>query len=95
MKSFEELISEKFPKICFNIYCGASIPEHWEQIVLDALEKLKDYPIQIAQIKSKFEMLRIYYDMTLEEIPNKLDLFDEVDQIIKCAEDQVRELENQ
>jgi hypothetical protein len=95
MKSFEEIIEDVYPKICNNIYCGASVPKHWEAIVLVALEKLKDYPIQIVQIKSKFENLRMYYDITLEEIPNRLDMISEIDQIIECAERQVRELENQ
>lgn len=95
MKSFEEIIEELYPKICNNVYCGASVPASWEVIVFAALEKLKDYPIQIVQIKSKFESLRMYYDITLEEIPNRLDMISEIDQIIERAEHQVRELENQ
>jgi hypothetical protein len=60
--TFQEKIEKWYPEICSNIYCGASIPPEWEDIVVDALEELRNYPISIAQIKEKFGGLRIYYD---------------------------------
>lgn len=64
MLSFQEKIEKWYPEICSNIYCDALIPSEWEDIVVDALEELRNYPISIVQIKSKFGFLRIYFDCT-------------------------------
>lgn len=81
--SFQEKIEKWYPEICSNIYCGASIPPEWEDIVVDALEELRNYPISIVQIKSKFRGLRIYYDC----VPSfSREIADDVDVIIFNAE---------
>ncbi len=79
MLSFEEKIEKWYPEICSNIYCGASIPPEWEDIVVDALEELRKYPISVAQIKEKFGGLRIYYDCG-EEFGGDIRMY--VDEII-------------
>ena len=60
--TFQERIEKWYPEICSNIYCGASIPSEWEDIVVGALEELRHYPVSVAQIKSKFGGLRLYID---------------------------------
>jgi hypothetical protein len=84
--SYQEKIEKWYPEICSNIYCGASIPPEWEDIVTDALEELRHYPISVAQIKSKFGGLRIYVDFTLGW--SDVDIED-VNKIIEKAEDYV------
>lgn len=100
MLTFQEKIEKWYPEICSNIYCGASVPFEWEDIVVDALEELRNAPISIAQIKSKFGGLRIYYDFTsgmfnfaeedqLETVIECQDIVSKAEQAISALEEEL------
>jgi hypothetical protein len=82
---FPNLFKEKDLPDTASLMCyGCEFDDGWYNIMYDACEKLKEYPISFSQAKQKFGSLRIYYsinedvdDETLLKINNIIEYVEE------------------
>lgn len=93
-KKLEKQLYEKYPKLFGQVggspqetcmYWGCSHDDGWFELLKEACEKLKDAPIEFAQIKEKFGGLRIYFDYLGDDDSDMT--FDEVSDILEEIEE--------
>lgn len=94
-EKLEKQLYEAYPKLFAQVggspqetcmYWGCAHGDGWFNLLKEACEKLKDAPIQFAQIKEKFGGLRIYYDYLGSDDENAMS-DDEVSDILEDIED--------
>lgn len=87
-------LEKRYPELCGNIYCGAYAPDGWKPIIEEALDALQALPfeVKIAQIKSKWGGLRIYFDLNTDstKVQHK-----QANEIVSAAESKIWKLENE
>lgn len=60
--NIDEELTSMYPNCMANVYCGCFCPDGWVEIVKEALTVLEAAGAKVAQIKSKFGGLRLYWD---------------------------------
>lgn len=58
---------KKYPTLYSTVECGFWCPPGWASLITEVSEILKDLPVRVIQVKSKFGRLTIYVQNTGEK----------------------------